>query len=78
MKLLYHIYEHKSGRKFLLRCVPESENIKSIIWYGFEIIEHHEGLMYKDAKILDLIYEGKFWKGSLKKDVLKQIQNEIK
>jgi len=81
MKLLYHIYEHKSGRKFLLRCVPAtSEDSKSkIVWYGFEVNEYQDGIMYAvgSSRITDLISEGRFWKGSLKKEVLRKIQNEI-
>lgn len=68
MQVVSHIYKSKTGRLYLLQS-ENLENGKLLCWTGVELLEKPDGLIY--------IPSSRVYKGALKKDVLKQIQNEI-
>lgn len=68
MEVYAHIYKAKSGNLYLLKS-EHLENGKLLCWTGVPIHESRKGY--------DLAMTQQVYKGNKKKDVLKQIQNEI-
>lgn len=68
MEVYAHIYKANSGELYLLKS-EHLENGKLLCWTGVRINESRKGY--------DFTMTQKVYKGNKKKDVLKQIQNEI-